>query len=234
MMFSKNCALVLLPGMDGTASLFDGFIAALDAQYKTLAISYDNTKPMGYADLIDYVRTRLPVDEPFILLGESFSGPIAVALAAQGLPQLKGLILCCTFLRNPRPSLAWLKPMLSILPMLPPPQWMIKALLLGANPSPALQTSLFKAVAQVASSVMQARLQAVLSVNMTAKMAAVKVPTLYLRASKDRLVPQPAADLITSLNANTQVVDIDAPHALLQLAPQAAVRAIDLWIASHA
>lgn len=226
--------LVLLPGMDGTASLFDGFVGALGAQCKTIAISYDNTTPMGYAELTDYVRARLPVDEPYILLGESFSGPIVVALAAECLPHLKGLILCCTFVRNPRPGLAWLKPMLSSLPMLRPPQWMLKALLLGANSSPTLQTSLFKAVAQVAPSVMRARLQAVLSVNMTAQMAAVKVPTLYLRASKDRLVPQSAADVITSLNVNTQVVDIDAPHALLQVAPQAAVLAIRQWITSHA
>jgi pimeloyl-ACP methyl ester carboxylesterase len=225
--------LVLLPGMDGTASLFDGFVDALGAQIKTIAISYDNTTPMGYAKLTDYVRARLPVDEPYILLAESFSGPIAVALAAECLPHLRGLILCCTFVRNPRPGLDWLKPMLGILPMLRPPQWMLKALLLSANSSPASQASLFKAVAQVAPSVMRARLQAVLSVNMTVQMAAVKVPTLYLRASKDRLVLASAADLITSLNANTQVVDIDAPHAVLQVAPQAAVRAIDLWIADY-
>jgi pimeloyl-ACP methyl ester carboxylesterase len=64
-------------------------------------------------------------------------------------------------------------------------------------------------------------------------MVAVQVPTLYLRASKDRLVPQAAAALVRSLKANTQVVDVDAPHSLLQVAPHAAVQAIHNWLASH-
>jgi hypothetical protein len=39
MTLSKNCTLVLLPGMDGTAILFDGFVGALGVQFKTIANS---------------------------------------------------------------------------------------------------------------------------------------------------------------------------------------------------
>jgi hypothetical protein len=40
MTLSKNCTLVLLPGMDGTAILFDGFVGALGVQFKTIANHY--------------------------------------------------------------------------------------------------------------------------------------------------------------------------------------------------
>jgi pimeloyl-[acyl-carrier protein] methyl ester esterase len=217
--------------MDGTAMLFEAFVAEVGMQFKTRCISYPNTTPMGYEQLIEYVRAQLPVNESFVLLGESFSGPIAVALAAEQSTQLKGLILCCTFVRNPRPSLTWLKPMLNVLPMLRPPMRVLSSILFGHFSCPELQAQLVNAIAQVAPLVVRARLRAVLSVDVSQQIAAVKVPTLYLRAVHDRVVPQAASELICSLNARTDMVNIEAPHCLLQAAPYAAVQVIQNWLA---
>ena len=61
---------VLLPGMDGSGALFDEFVSEL--QSKSIVISYPD-QPFGYEELEQHVRSRLPIDEPFMLLAESFS-----------------------------------------------------------------------------------------------------------------------------------------------------------------
>ncbi len=56
--------------------------------------------------------------------------------------------------------------------------------------------------------------------------AGVRLPLLYLQARHDRVVPPAAATLVRQLAPQTLLVDIDAPHCLLQAAPEAAAAAI--------
>ena len=78
-------ALVLLPGMDGTGDLFAPLLSALPPALRTIVVRYPCDRPLGYAG-----RTRGPKDQPFVLLGESFSGPIAAAIAAARRPACAG------------------------------------------------------------------------------------------------------------------------------------------------
>jgi hypothetical protein len=74
--------LVLLPGMDGTGTLFEPFVAALGHEFAVKVVDYPRAEPLGYEQLELFATAALPSEGPLILLGESFSGPIAVALAA--------------------------------------------------------------------------------------------------------------------------------------------------------
>jgi pimeloyl-[acyl-carrier protein] methyl ester esterase len=75
-------AIVLLPGMDGTGAMFAGFASSPEEEHRPIIVSYPEDQPLGYRDLEALARTFVPTNEPFILLGESFSGPIAISLAA--------------------------------------------------------------------------------------------------------------------------------------------------------
>src|SRR6478609_9048711 len=110
--------LVLLPGLDGTSALFADFRAALDSNIKVLAIAYPQDRVLGYSQLTDFVARKLPRDESFVLLGESFSGPVAVELAALRPAGLLGVVLCNSFVKNPRPLLKPLKGLVNLLPPL--------------------------------------------------------------------------------------------------------------------
>ena len=99
-------ALVLLPGLDGTGLLFADFAASFGPEVKVIVASYPTDTPLGYSELESVARTFLPQDQPFFLLAESFSGPIGIAIAASSPPGLLGLVLCCSFARNPVPMLA--------------------------------------------------------------------------------------------------------------------------------
>jgi len=101
--------LVLLPGLDGTGKLLTTFVQALAqvlcAPWETQVIAYPKDEPLGYDELERRVRGALPDDRPFVLLAESFSGPIAIRIAASPARAMRGVILCGTFARNPYPLL---------------------------------------------------------------------------------------------------------------------------------
>jgi pimeloyl-ACP methyl ester carboxylesterase len=105
--------LVLLTGMDGTGLLFQPFVEALGdvGQVEVRTIAYPAREPLDVAALTEVACAALP-SGPLVILGESFSGPIAVALAARCADRVQGLILCCSFVRNPRPRWSWLMPLL--------------------------------------------------------------------------------------------------------------------------
>ena len=74
-------SIVLLPGMDGTGTMFSELIASLPAGFEPIVVTYPTDKELGYEELESVVVELLP-KHPFILVGESFSGPIAISLAA--------------------------------------------------------------------------------------------------------------------------------------------------------
>jgi pimeloyl-ACP methyl ester carboxylesterase len=218
--------LVLLPGMDGTGELFQPFVAALKNACDTLVVRYPSDNPLNYEALQAIARQSLPTDRPFVLLGESFSGPIAIALTALNLPRQVGLVLCCTFASNPRPLLKRLGFLVDLLPIgLAPARW-LNPLLLGRFSTPALRTALSQAINKVSPSVMRERLRAVLNVDVSAQLGQVNRPTVYLRASDDCLVPERVVKRICELNPQAQVIDVQAPHCLLQAAPDEAARLV--------
>lgn len=103
--------LVLLPGLDGTGLLFDPLLGVLPSHFSPIVISYPPNEPLGYAELVKYVKNRIPANEDFVIVAESFSGPLAVQIAASHPPHLKGLILCATFVSSPTlvpRQLSWL------------------------------------------------------------------------------------------------------------------------------
>ena len=226
--------IVLLPGMDGTASLFAPFVAALDGRYSVKHIVYPGGQALGYAELESLARKALPTRGRYVLLGESFSGPIAVAIAASQPRGLVGLVLCATFVRNPYPVFGPLAPLFGrltgVLPVKAAPVFAMRHLLLGHFATQHLITSLRRALSQVSAPVLQARARAVMTVDVSAQLAAVRVPVLYLQAQHDRVVPNTAAETIVKSLPSVQVVQLDAPHLLLQAVPGAAAQAVHAFL----
>ena len=102
---TEKLPLVLLTGLDGTGASFLPLLARLPDWIMPVVASYPPDKPLDYAALLPKVLRLLP-NSPFVLLGESFSGPLAIMAAASKPPSLRGLILCATFMRNP----VWFQP----------------------------------------------------------------------------------------------------------------------------
>jgi pimeloyl-ACP methyl ester carboxylesterase len=218
--------LVLLPGLDGTGKLFAEFLQALDLGVRTQIVPYPPDVPLGYDQLEPLVRAALPTRGPLVLLGESFSGPIAIRIAARPPPALAGLILCVTFASNPYPRLAWARGLAAFLPLKSLPRWLRAPLMLGsASPSTAPRQS-ERAMAGVAAGVIRRRVAALLAVDETARLAEISVPTLVLCATRDRVVSQAATMRIMRGIPHARRIDVDAPHLLLKTRPQECADAV--------
>ena len=222
--------VVLLPGMDGTGSLFEPFVTALGSEFGIEIVRYPTTGALGYAELEAHARRSLPSEGRFVILGESFSGPIAVSIAASRPARLVGLILCSSFIRNPLPIFGLLRHFAKVLPVKLAPFAALNAALLGRFSTSQLRSMLAAAMSEVSAEALRARLRAVLSVEVSAKLKAVNVPLLYLLAKHDQLVPISALKQIQRAFPDTQVVSVEAPHFLLQAAPTEAADSVRNFI----
>jgi len=222
--------LVLLPGMDGTGIFFEDFAAAIQHDFKPVIVRYPNDPLLGYAGLEPIVRAALPQDEPFLILGESFSGPLAISIAASNPAGLLGLILCVTFARNPHPLLPLVCAILKPLPAWRVPRFIQQPNLFGRFNSPYLRAKLREVRGRVSQRTLKARLEAVASIDVSEKLRRLSVPTLYLRGRHDRVVSRASGDYIRKIHPNVEVAELDTPHLLLQTAPHAAARLISEFL----
>ena len=79
--------------MDGTGELFGPLIQSMPESVTAEVLSYPQDPSADYETLTEFVLAHLPKDEPFVLVAESFSGPLAVLVG----PKTQGLhaiILC--------------------------------------------------------------------------------------------------------------------------------------------
>lgn len=216
--------------MDGTGVLFEPFVSALGNGPSVAVVTYPTSgHAQTYAGLRDLAAMALPSEGPLVLLGESFSGPIAISLAAANPKRVVGVVLCCTFVRNPRPGLRRLSGLASI-PAPLPPSSILSAMLFGRFTTPRLSRMLRDALVKVQPAVLRARLRAVVSVDMREQARALEVPVLYLKGTSDRLVPPPAVVEAQHHCRNMKVQLFDAPHCLLQVVPEEAAATVAAFI----
>jgi len=214
--------IVLLPGLDGTGDLFAPFVNALPKNIETQIISYDTDIKQSYKELVEYVVTELP-NEEFILVAESFSGPIAYQIALLKPNFLKSLILVATFLENPHPILLHLVNFLpsSLMLSMPIPNSLIKIFFLGAFAKKET-IDLFKMVIKrVSPDVFSFRLREISELQESNQSCNIK--TIYIQAANDRLVPDRCFEALQRVFQNINVKRVDGPHFILQANPQACV-----------
>jgi len=217
--------LVLLPGLDGTGALFSPLLAALDPAIAVHTLAYPAGEKMSYEQLTTLVCETLPAG-PLVLLGESFSGPIAVAVAAAERHRVRGVILCVTFVRNPRPWLGRFSPLLSLLPFRHAPDALVRRLLLGRHDAPHLRRLLQTALAGVPDATLKQRLRAVVKVDVTKMLKELTCPIVYLQAQQDRVIPSSVVEAIRRAAPRLQVERLAGPHCLLQSRPEEAAAII--------
>ena len=214
--------LVLLPGLDGTGKLFTRFLDALNEAIDNLdarVIAYPLGLPLGYEALEARVRGALPKDRPFVLLGESFSGPIAIRIAADPPPNLTGVILCGTFAKNPFPLLGWASPLAFLVPMKYLPRWIRAPLMWGSKRDVRIPPRAERAIAGVDSAVVRRRIASLLTVDATDSLQRIAVPALVIYGKRDRVISYAATRRLFEHLAGVEVVAVDGPHLLLQATP---------------
>lgn len=221
--------VVMLPGLDGTGRLSVPFLGALRAVgLDARVLALPSMGAQDYRTLAEVVRPQLPA-QPFVLVAESFAGPLAVELAAGLLPGLRGLVLCTTFARRPvplPPSAA-----MALAPAWPmPPLPLLARLLLGRWRTGENMSMLRDALAQVPATTLRQRAAATLRVDVRALLPRIGVPTLCLQAGHDRLLWAPSVAELPTLLPDARHVVLEGPHLLLQARAEPAAAVLAGWV----
>lgn len=219
---------VLLPGLDGTGLLFEPLRAALPKDIESSIVSYPSQTPHSYQELGQVVADVLPKNSIYALIAESFSGPIAIRVAAAAPVPPCALVLCASFARCPVGplSVAVLQAMSGLLSRLRPPEWFVRRYLLGEDVPTRLIESFYRALASVSTPVLRSRLDALLRVNVVHDLAALSMPILYIQGSRDRLVREQSLCVVRECSNRVQVAVVNAPHLVLQREPGRCVQLI--------
>jgi len=223
--------LIVLPGLDGTGKRLSEFTRCLAPTVHTEVVPYPADQCLGYAELELLVRAALPTTTPYVLLGESFSGPLAIRIAAEPPPGLIGVILCASFAKNPYPYLRWAHPLARRLPMKSLPRWLRAPLLWGSASALAAPSRAERSSAGVEEAVLRHRVAAVLRVDETDALRRIRVPVGVMQADHDRLVPATATRHLLRHRPDAHHWRFDAPHVLLQTRPRECALAVQDFVA---
>jgi pimeloyl-ACP methyl ester carboxylesterase len=223
---------LLLPGLDGSGRLYGPLLEAQPRAFHPEVLSYPPDERLGYDELVARVRPALPRGR-FVLLAESFSGPIAIRLAAERPPGLEALVLAATFLRAPLNPL--LHPIGGLVGArffgLAMPAAVIRWFMAGSDAPPALVREVQQAVAAVRPEVLAHRSAEALRVDVRADLAKVDAPLLVIAPTRDRLVRTHVAEEILAIRPDAEVALVDSPHMVLQRCPQASLARIEEFLA---
>ncbi len=214
--------LIVLPGLDGVGMFRSRFAEAMGAGYQVELVSFSTEVPLGYAELKPIVESIMARHERFVLLGESFSGPLACMLAAEHPTGLVGLVLCATFAKAPTPRA--LAPLVEWLPMKRVPKRLLDGAFFGKWRNPALTSRLQDTLGGIGLSVLGGRARSIVEVDVSACLESIEVPVLCLRAGSDRIVPLQTSQKLFAGLPDVRVVTIDGPHALLHIVPDVCAR----------
>jgi pimeloyl-ACP methyl ester carboxylesterase len=222
----KGIPIVLLPGLDGTGASFYPLLPHLSPEFVPVVVNYPRDRPLGYDELLPLVLPRIP-RKPFVLLGESFGGPLALKVAGTQPAGMLALILCSTFMRNPvRFQPAWLRHLVWPGRFGLYPQFaQMKAKFRGYS-TPDLREFYVKEMKSVQPAVIADRIRSALAINVQRELAQCAAPVLYLRGRKDRLIARHNMLDMQRCQPNMRTLTLDAAHCVLQLRPAEAKQAI--------
>lgn len=210
---------IVLPGMDGTGKLLRRFCQAAPDSHAVSAIALPAKRMDGFRSLARHVANELPIDERVLLVAESFSGPIAVNVAADYHDRVIGIVLVATFVDPPTPFVARLVPW-NLVFRCPLPRLAARIALVGKDASNDDIREIRNAVRDVPPAVMSDRVKQLITLDETASLKKCRCPLLYLRATADRLVPERCWRTIRALRPDAKLAEIEGPHFILQQKPR--------------
>ena len=227
---TRAVTLVLLPGLDGTEVFFAPLLAALPKWIKPLVVMYPTSGAADYQTLLSCVRSAIGDCKEFYVLGWSFSGPLALMLAAKEPNRTRGVILCASFVRSPFPVLSSLR-----FAVVSPVVHLVRLghrvhSLLSMRCPKSLRQDKARTLSRVPSRAVAARVRVIVTLDARNHVRNCPVPVLYIAGSRDRVVPSWNSREVARELPSTKVVTIDGGHLALYTNPTEAVDAIVRFI----
>jgi len=210
----------MLPGLDGTGELFEEFSNHLPSSLSKSFCRYSCDPSLGYDELQEFAEQILPIDAPYVVLGESFSGPIAIRIASRRPEFLKGLVLVNTFLSCPRPSLGNMLPLIPDSVLRRPPSALIKYMVKECENDSFASEKVSSIIVKLKVSLVRSRLQSIREIDVSWEASEVKVPVCILQSVRDTFIPRVATRSLNSAFIDAMSIAMPGNHFLLQTFPK--------------
>jgi len=214
----RDC--VLLPGLHGTAALWTHFLRVAPSWARPFPVVLPTIGPQTPAELAHRVLSKLTTHAAPIVIAESFSGPLAIRLAADIEPPPELLVLVNTFVVAPFGHLPRLLPASMLGASIPGRRRLVARLMAGGERR--LAQEVVEAVDEVPRGCLRSRLAALAAIDEREALARIEAPILVLRGDADRLIGAGSTERIGELRPDAVIVSLPAPHLLLQLVPERA------------
>ena len=224
--------LVLLPGLDGTGSLFAPLLANLPETLVPVVVKYPPDQVLYYEQLFPYIREVMPWNEPYILLAESFSGPLAIKFAAEQPENIHALVLVSSFFSKiDAPGASWTS-------FFTKEKWFeratpdsaIKQLVTGGVGDGTLLSSIKQAIHTVKPEVLAHRVRLMFEIDFSNALNELRAPLLCLAGAQDKLSAPQAVQNLLAAKENSKCVTLNTAHLLLQTQPKEALQAIQDFV----
>lgn len=222
--------LVLLPGLDGTDVFFRPLLAALPGWIMPIVVQFPTAGANEYPDLLRLAQCALAETTACYVLGWSFSGPLALMLAAAEPAKVRGVILVSTFVRPPRSIYARLR-----WAAVTPTVWILRfckrlPVWLSRSSSDRLRRDKTETWKRVKASMVAARIRALLQVDARELLMHCPALVLCLAGSDDGIVPHGNVDEMVCVRPSVQVRMIEGQHFAIYTNPTAAAGAIEAFM----
>ena len=205
---------ILLPGTDGTGRFFADLRHALPG-YDVEVFAYPQYGSQSYERLGRLILPSLPRDRNYVLIGESFGGPLALWLAIHARHKPVKIVFGASFAASPFGLIGRLiVPLLGIGLVLPLWTWQINVILFN-NRNRQMAETVHQMVKSIPRSVLLDRVRAVLTCDMRGGLSQIAMPVLCLNAARDRLLQSWLPRGFHGLPDATTVA-VDLPHMIFQ------------------
>lgn len=220
-----------MPGLHGNALLFSPLLAELNSE-NVECVEFPNNILQSYESLFQWLLKNFDWKQPRILIAESFSGPLALQLAAKFPETIKGVVLAASFCASPtNPSLALLpiRPLMAI----KPPKKALRHFLIGEEATLDEVKNLRSIVSNIPAKVLSQRIRAILSLEASDCPAIRHTPLLILQAQDDNMVPWESQNQLRLHYEHAKTHWLDSPHLILQHSPEECAMLIKNFTNSH-
>ena len=212
--------------MDGTGELFKPALASFPANLKPIPVAFPNDRIVDYNGLVDLLLPRFQGEPRFLLLGESFSGPLVLKIASRRLKGLAGVILLNSFVTSPVPRWISFLP-LRLLFSFPPPKLALREFLVGYDAPADLVEFVRSTVRKVPARILSARVKEVAKCDLQADFANCPCTILWIHSQDDHVVSPRNLTNQFQDNPNITWHKLRGPHLLFQRFPGECWNAIE-------
>lgn len=210
----KKIATLVFPGMHGNAVLLEDFQQLAPPQFDVFTHELPSDE-WRYEHLAEHFDGAVSTHQRCMLIGESFSGPLVVKLAARYPHIVSRVILVASFVTPPTPLLARFLPW-SWLMKFPMSESTVEHWMLGKGHDKAFVNHVRQQVDSAPARTMAGRMRQIIHINATDDLQKLKCPLLYLRATNDRIVPTKCGDRVKELYSECELTSLPGTHLILQ------------------